>query len=99
MHLLTCKGGPGGISLLRDISSHLLHAELRRRDGEITKPLCGSGRRKGSYNTSLHVAALFIILILSTLGRSLPPPLADDIELNSPFLPSLLFSHYSQALP
>ncbi|KAI9883689.1 MAG: hypothetical protein M1823_004547 [Watsoniomyces obsoletus] len=36
------------------------------------QPECGSGQRKGSYNTPLHVAALIIILVLSTLACSFP---------------------------
>ncbi len=32
------------------------------------QPACGSGQHKGSYNTPLHVGALIIILVLSTLG-------------------------------
>lgn len=31
-------------------------------------PACGSRGSRGSYNTTLHVLALFLILILSTLG-------------------------------
>ena len=31
-------------------------------------PACGSRGSGGSYNTTLHVLALFLILILSTLG-------------------------------
>lgn len=64
----------------RDVSSwstsHLL-AELRRRQqqdesGTITqKPVCGSGV-KGSYNTSAHVYALVLILVLSTIACGFP---------------------------
>ncbi|KAF7511382.1 hypothetical protein GJ744_004571 [Endocarpon pusillum] len=53
-------------------SSQALRTELQRRDEETEKPVCGSGGRTGSYNTPLHVAALFIILILSTLACSFP---------------------------
>ena len=31
-------------------------------------PACGSQGLRGSYNTTLHVLALFLILVLSTLG-------------------------------
>ncbi|KAF7871621.1 hypothetical protein EAF04_003728 [Stromatinia cepivora] len=64
----------------RDVSSwstsHLL-AELRRRQqqdesGAIAqKPVCGSGV-KGSYNTSAHVYALVLILVLSTIACGFP---------------------------
>ncbi|QSZ29382.1 hypothetical protein DSL72_003896 [Monilinia vaccinii-corymbosi] len=64
----------------RDVSawstSHLL-AELARRqeqDGAGTmaeKPVCSSGV-KGSYNTSVHVYALVLILILSTVACGFP---------------------------
>ncbi|KAI9777027.1 MAG: hypothetical protein M1816_004980 [Peltula sp. TS41687] len=33
---------------------------------------CGSGERKGAYNTPLHVIALLLILVLSTLACSFP---------------------------
>lgn len=55
-------------------TSHLL-AELARRqqeDGAPKKPVCGSGV-KGSYNTSAHVYALGLILVLSTICISTPP--------------------------
>lgn len=45
----------------------LLHAELSRR--QDAKPACGSAENHGTYNTGLHVFALFLILILSTLGK------------------------------
>ncbi|KAF2468081.1 Zinc/iron permease [Lindgomyces ingoldianus] len=53
-----------------DIPIHLLHAELRRRDDE--RPLCGTKGKSGSYNTPLHVFALVLILVLSTLACSFP---------------------------
>ncbi|KAF7953798.1 uncharacterized protein EAE97_001197 [Botrytis byssoidea] len=64
----------------RDVSSwstsHLL-AELARRQqqqdgsGVPEKPVCGSGV-KGSYNTSAHVYALVLILVLSTIACGFP---------------------------
>lgn len=46
-----------------------LLAELRRRQDESAeKPVCGSAK-KGGYNTTAHVFALFLILFLSTLGK------------------------------
>ncbi|KAI1622649.1 Zinc/iron permease [Exophiala viscosa] len=48
----------------------LLHAELSRRQDE--KPVCGSTGNHGTYNTGLHVLAIFIILGLSTLACSFP---------------------------
>lgn len=50
------------------MSTEYLRAELARRAEEAEKPQCGSGR-KGGYNTSAHVFALVLILVLSTLGR------------------------------
>ncbi|KAI9828642.1 MAG: hypothetical protein M1832_001745 [Thelocarpon impressellum] len=55
-----------------NIPTALLRAELARRDESPAKPKCGSGAGRGSYNTSLHVAALIIILTLSTVACSFP---------------------------
>ncbi|OQE31355.1 hypothetical protein PENSTE_c001G02538 [Penicillium steckii] len=56
----------------------LLRAELKRRNGNIVRDegdddgsTCGSGQR-GTYNTPLHVMALFLILVLSTFACSFP---------------------------
>ena len=53
-----------------DIPTHLLRAELHRRQPNDDPPPCGSKGAKEYYNTPLHVAALIIILLLSTLGGS-----------------------------
>ncbi|ERF71018.1 hypothetical protein EPUS_03298 [Endocarpon pusillum Z07020] len=66
------KRGYGDNGVLYQLSSQALRTELQRRDEATGKPVCGSGGRTGSYNTPLHVAALFIILILSTLACSFP---------------------------
>ncbi|KAK8032285.1 hypothetical protein PG990_002019 [Apiospora arundinis] len=64
----------------RDISwstipTDLLIAEISRRQdagsSENKKPVCGSGE-KGSYDTPLHVFALVLILVLSTLACGFP---------------------------
>ncbi|KAH6633855.1 hypothetical protein B0J18DRAFT_414601 [Chaetomium sp. MPI-SDFR-AT-0129] len=56
---------------LSAISTDLLLAELSRRDDATTeRPVCGSGET-GSYDTAIHVFALFLILTVSTLGMSL----------------------------
>lgn len=63
------------VESLAHISSELLVRELAKRqeDAEFpenppaVKPTCGSGQQ-GEYNTPLHVVALVIILVLSTLG-------------------------------
>ena len=56
------------LSTISDIPDALLKAELRRRDGTSDDtPACGS-KARGAYNTPLHVMALFLILVLSTLG-------------------------------
>lgn len=50
------------------IPTDVLLTELsrRREAGDDTKPQCGSGKR-GSYDTTLHVGALVLILVLSTV--------------------------------
>ncbi|KAL2022094.1 hypothetical protein VTK56DRAFT_6138 [Thermocarpiscus australiensis] len=53
------------------IPTELLLAELSRRDGAKERPACGSGNR-GSYDTGVHVFALFLILTLSTLACGFP---------------------------
>ena len=45
----------------------LRRSEIRNSDLSIRESTCGSSKR-GEYNTPLHVMALFLILVLSTLG-------------------------------
>ncbi|KAA8575616.1 hypothetical protein MFRU_020g00200 [Monilinia fructicola] len=57
-------------------TSHLLAELARRQEGDgagaiADKPVCSSGE-KGSYNTSAHVYALVLILILSTVSCGFP---------------------------
>ena len=56
---------------ISDIPAAILRAELARRnevrDEDVGKATCGS-TRSGAYNTPAHVMALFLILVLSTLG-------------------------------
>ncbi|KAL4927930.1 putative ZIP family zinc transporter [Aspergillus undulatus] len=63
------------VATLSGIPEALLRAELSRRnvyrDSDNAKPACGSVRQ-GAYNTPLHVMALFLILVLSTLACSFP---------------------------
>ncbi|KAF2797646.1 Zinc/iron permease [Melanomma pulvis-pyrius CBS 109.77] len=54
-----------------DIPTHLLRAELRRRQNG-DRPACGTKGGRGSYNTPIHVFALFLILGLSTAACSFP---------------------------
>lgn len=60
-------------SLLHDIPLQALRSELERRlqsrasGGQEDGSTCGSDRA-GYYNTPAHVFALFLILVLSTLG-------------------------------
>ncbi|OAT04441.1 plasma membrane zinc ion transporter [Blastomyces gilchristii SLH14081] len=76
-------GGPS----LTNIPLAILRAELERRgyvgidtragddsaDGNAPDgSTCGSGERTGTYNTPLHVAALVLILVLSTFACSFP---------------------------
>ncbi|KAL3470463.1 Zinc/iron permease [Aspergillus californicus] len=62
-------------SVLSKVSDDLLREELLRRvvyrDSDSAKPACGSAKQ-GAYNTPVHVMALFLILILSTLACSFP---------------------------
>ncbi|KAH7326448.1 Zinc/iron permease [Stachybotrys elegans] len=55
------------------VSTQLLLAELRRRreNGDNERPACGTPDR-GWYDTAGHVAALFIILTLSTAACGFP---------------------------
>lgn len=58
-----------------DIPLDVLRSELARRQAAgDERPSCGSRDGKNSYNTPAHVAALFLILALSTLGESINPP-------------------------
>lgn len=52
---------------LAGFSLEAIHAELFRRQ---EKPECGTRGQASSYNTGIHVFALFLILGLSTLGES-----------------------------
>lgn len=49
------------------IPSHILQAELHRRQETDEKPSCASANI-GEYNVPIHVVALIIILVISTLG-------------------------------
>ncbi|KAF2270770.1 Zinc/iron permease [Lojkania enalia] len=72
---MAAKGGhPAGLDWT-DIPTHLLRAELQRRqnsDHDNERPACGTKGARGSYNTPLHVFALFLILALSTAACSFP---------------------------
>jgi zinc transporter 1/2/3 len=54
-----------------EIPTELLRAELQRRQDDGTKPACSSGKL-GEYNTAAHVAALVLILALSTIACAFP---------------------------
>ncbi|KAH8813057.1 Zinc/iron permease [Xylogone sp. PMI_703] len=58
-------------SIWADIPSEILRAELVRRQEDPPQPACGSGE-KGTYNTPLHVFALILILVLSTVACGFP---------------------------
>ncbi|CAM1504388.1 Fc.00g019790.m01.CDS01 [Cosmosporella sp. VM-42] len=53
------------------IPTNLILAELEKRAKDGEKPECGS-RTRGSYDTSAHVFALILILVLSTLACAFP---------------------------
>ncbi|KAI6899251.1 zinc-regulated transporter 2 [Hortaea werneckii] len=58
---------------LSSLPLHLLRAEVARRQSEDdARPACGSGNKSRHYDTGLHVFALFLILLLSTLACSFP---------------------------
>jgi hypothetical protein len=65
---LTLRVELGDTSSLHNLPLSLLHAELQRRQDKDYKPSCGTSGERGTYNLPLHVFALFLILILSTLG-------------------------------
>ncbi|PSR83388.1 Zinc/iron permease [Coniella lustricola] len=56
---------------LSSLSTDVLLAELAKRDSGNERPSCGSGKQ-GSYDTPLHVFALVLILVLSTLACGFP---------------------------
>ncbi|KAL4888120.1 Zinc/iron permease [Aspergillus ambiguus] len=62
-------------TFISEIPYAVLRAELdrrsERRDVDEDKTTCGS-KDRGAYNTPIHVMALFLILILSTLACSFP---------------------------
>ncbi|KAH0252702.1 hypothetical protein KCU91_g18804, partial [Aureobasidium melanogenum] len=54
-----------------DISTSALRAELLRRQAvDHDRPTCGTTGTTNDYNMPLHVFALILILVLSTLGQS-----------------------------
>ena len=74
------------LDTLSNVPLELLRTELyRRQEDGSAKPECGSAK-KGGYNTGVHVFALFLILILSTLGKSLSvqPDNRSDIVQHAP---------------
>ncbi|KAH8905802.1 Zinc/iron permease [Coniochaeta sp. PMI_546] len=54
-----------------NVPTEALLIELSRRDDGQSRPECGSGQR-GSYDTAIHVFALFLILVLSCLACAVP---------------------------
>lgn len=92
-------------SSLIGFSTDILRAELiARQQDENFRPECGSGA-KGVYNTPFHVAALFLILILSILGKlsSLAKPASHLLTSRSMRIshnsPTLSFSTNPSSLP
>jgi hypothetical protein len=64
---------PRGVQSWADLPTALLTAELRRRQDQQDRPVCGSGSL-GTYNTSLHVWGLVLILVVSVAGWSIHTP-------------------------
>jgi len=58
---------------IESIAIEVLQAELRRRqdDEDTAKPACGTTGKQGAYNVPIHVFAVFLILVISTIGRYL----------------------------
>jgi zinc transporter 1/2/3 len=80
------------------VPTELLLAELSRRDDAHTRPACGSGK-KDSYDTGIHVFALFLILFVSTAGPSTPRPLhTAQPQLTDSIFPACGFPLFSQRL-
>lgn len=78
LHYSSADMGPSDILDVSwsSIPSDILRQELARRqdsNGPSEKPACGSGDR-GTYDTSLHVFALILILVLSTLCKLMHHP-------------------------
>jgi zinc transporter 1/2/3 len=55
-----------------DLPTSVLRAELLRRqaNNHDERPACGTAGTTKDYNMPLHVFALVLILVLSTLGQS-----------------------------
>ncbi|KAF2736621.1 Zinc/iron permease [Polyplosphaeria fusca] len=68
---MTASGQGAAALSWRSVSTELLRAELHRRQVD-EKPACGTKGGRGSYKTSIHVFALFLILTLSTAACSFP---------------------------
>ena len=51
---------------------------IARQGDSSTKPECGTGSAQRSYNTPLHVFALILILVLSTIGTMRPTTIRYD---------------------
>lgn len=56
--------------ILSTIPVDTLFAELQRRQDGRQKPACGTEGVLENYNMGAHVFALFLILALSTLGKT-----------------------------
>ncbi|KAE8348336.1 Zinc/iron permease [Aspergillus coremiiformis] len=72
---LEISGLESAVKLIVDFPETVLQAELKQRNGmrdfDNDKSSCGS-KDRGVYNTPVHVMALFLILMLSTLACSFP---------------------------
>lgn len=54
------------------VPTEALHKLLLQRQAGGERPACGSSDAQVSYNFGLHLFALFLILFLSTAGKSPP---------------------------
>ncbi|RAL07485.1 putative ZIP family zinc transporter [Aspergillus homomorphus CBS 101889] len=68
---ISCIGFENASLSIASFSDALLRAEIARRAPNSNTASCGS-KERGAYNTPIHVLALFLILVLSTLACSFP---------------------------
>ncbi|PYH46691.1 putative ZIP family zinc transporter [Aspergillus saccharolyticus JOP 1030-1] len=68
---ISCIGFENTNMFVSSIPDTLLRAEITRRNSNDHAATCGS-KERGVYNTKIHVLALFLILVLSTLACSFP---------------------------
>ena len=66
--LITMSDLPAAVTVAPRSAFPSLISTLPRQQSSEDRPVCGSTKARQGYNTSLHVFALFLILVLSTAG-------------------------------